>query len=49
MWFMVSQGMLLFIICKSNYIRVWGLSSRGGKRSFSYDLPSDKEGMLMNS
>ena len=49
MWFMVSQGMFLFIICKSNYIRVRGLPSRQGRRSFSYDLSSDKERMLMNS
>ena len=49
MWFMVLQGMFLFIICKCNYICVSGLSSSEGPRSFSYDLSSDKEGMLMNS
>ena len=49
MWFMVSQGMFLFIICKSNYIRVRGLSSRRGPRSFSYDFPSYRGRMLMNS
>ena len=49
MWIVVSQRMFLLIICKSNSIRVYGLSPEGGQRSFSYDLPSDKERMLMNS
>ena len=49
MWFMVSQGMFLFIICKSNDVSVRGLSSIWGPRSFSYELLSDKGRMFMNS
>ena len=50
MWFLNSRGMLLFIICKSNNIRVLGLlSKQWGQNGFSYVLPSDKGRMLMNS